>query len=167
MIYADNSKPGCFTGFWKPTPPDRWFNFSDFLATQALPGSGSITTCIIQRKGPESPTKFLTIEKRTALAQIPGLTYGLELISSLPKPSSWDNHALSEAAKQAIAMHEIKITDFNPTRPKEEKEMLEEMDLSLFPVIEYCQKHNISTTMGLESAPRSVQMLLKVHHLKP
>ena len=75
LIFAQNSKPSCFTGFFQPGQMRSHFNYLDFITTQALPGPGSLIHCIIQHYGPTGPTKFLTMEKMTALAEIPGLKY--------------------------------------------------------------------------------------------
>ena len=33
MIYANNAKSSCYTGFWRTTPPGKVFDFVDFLIT--------------------------------------------------------------------------------------------------------------------------------------
>ena len=33
MIYANNAKTSCYTGFWRTTPPGKVFDFVDFLTT--------------------------------------------------------------------------------------------------------------------------------------
>ena len=63
LVYASNSRSSCYTGQYKMTLADRPFKFEEFLMSQALPGPGSIITCMIQRWGPLGPTKFITLEK--------------------------------------------------------------------------------------------------------
>ena len=90
LIFAANSKPGCFTGFYKVAQPGRVFKYQDFLAAAALPGPQSIINCVIQQYGSAGPAKFVVVEKETALSTIPGLVYQLEAIANLPKPAAWD-----------------------------------------------------------------------------
>ena len=77
LIYGTNSKAGCYTGFTQIRAPDRKSNYLDFLAAQALSGPDSIITCILQPHGPVGATKYIVLEKKTALSQIPGLHYGI------------------------------------------------------------------------------------------
>ena len=41
------------------------------------------------------------------------------------------------------------------------------MDSTLLPLREFCEEYNVTTAIGLEAAPRHIQMLLKVHYLRP
>ena len=41
------------------------------------------------------------------------------------------------------------------------------MDSTLLPLREYCEHNQVTTAIGLEAAPRHIQMLLKVHWLRP
>ena len=41
------------------------------------------------------------------------------------------------------------------------------MDTTLLPLREYCEQYKVTTAIGLEAAPRHIQMLLKVHWLRP
>ena len=58
MVYALNSKPGCFTGFCQVKTPGHIFDILDFLAAQALPGPYSFVTCIVQHYGLSGPAQF-------------------------------------------------------------------------------------------------------------
>ena len=75
MVYAANSKPGCFTGFTQIRLPNKTSNYFDFIAARALPGPKSVTTCILQLQGSAGETQYLVLEKWTALSEIPGLRY--------------------------------------------------------------------------------------------
>ena len=75
MVYAANAKTGCYTGFWKVAQPGRSFKYQDFLAAKSLAGPQSIVNCVIQTHGAAGPTRFVVVEKETALSEIPGLTY--------------------------------------------------------------------------------------------
>ena len=97
IVYASNAKSSCYTGFTQIRPPRKNFNYLNFLAAQALPGPRSVTTCILQPQGPLGETRYLVLEKQTALSQVPGLRYGLDEMANLPRPASWDSHRLSEA----------------------------------------------------------------------
>ena len=99
MVYAINSQPGHFTGIFKVKAPTQKFNHLDFIAESAFGGANAVVTCIMQSYSNLGPTHYLTIEKRTALSQVPGLRYGLQPLANLPRPASWDNRPLSTAAK--------------------------------------------------------------------
>ena len=58
MIYASNTKAGCYTGFWQVKNPSAYFKYHEFLAAQALPGPNSRVTCVFQHHGPTGPTRF-------------------------------------------------------------------------------------------------------------
>ena len=75
MVYAANSKPGCYTGHWQVAAPRQAFNYVNFLKMQALPGPESIINCIVQPHGPSGVTRFVTVKKLSKLSQIPGLQY--------------------------------------------------------------------------------------------
>ena len=47
MIFAANSKSGCYTGFYKVAQLGRAFKYHDFLSAVALPGPQSIINCVI------------------------------------------------------------------------------------------------------------------------
>ena len=61
LVYASNSKLGCFNGFTQVRSMDINFNYFEFLAAKALPGPGSITTCILQPYGPVGETRYLML----------------------------------------------------------------------------------------------------------
>ena len=121
----------------------------------------------MQPKGPEGPTQFITVHKRTALSQVPGLSYGHEGLASLPRPSSWEDGVLTAASKQAIDMEVIKKTVYNPKMPDSVDEMLKKLDERLAPLIQYCEANSVTTCQSLVAAPRQVQMLLFIHKLRP
>ena len=131
MVFAVNAKPACYTGFWQLIQPGRRFKYVDFLAEQALPGPGSIITCILQPQGSTGAVEFLTIEKKTALSQIPGLKYRPEVLANLPKPASWDNHKLSESAKQSIIVRALSTAIFDPSIQESTSEVLRYLDARL------------------------------------
>ena len=68
MIYAINAKPGCYTGFCQTRTPTHKFDYMDFISMQALPGPGSIVTCILQPYSKSGPTHYMTIEKSSSLS---------------------------------------------------------------------------------------------------
>ena len=117
MIYAENSKTNCFTGSWKVKTPGRAFDYLDFLSRQQLPGPGSVTTCIIQPRGPKGATHFLTIHKKTSLSEVPGLQFKHDALGTLQRPSSWEDHALSNSVKQSIVMEVIEKREHDPMIP--------------------------------------------------
>ena len=41
----------------------------------------------------------MTVEKATALAEIPGIRWGMEEVVNLPRPPAWDNRKLTPAAR--------------------------------------------------------------------
>ena len=61
LVYASNSKPGCFTGFTQVRSKGINFNYFEFLAAKALPGPDSITTCILKPHGPVGETRYLVL----------------------------------------------------------------------------------------------------------
>ena len=56
----------------------------------------------MQPHGSVGQTRFLTMGKKTALSQIPGLKYPNMSLANLPKPVQWEDQALTPAALQAI-----------------------------------------------------------------
>ena len=64
-------------------------------------------------------------------------------------------------------MQMIKSTEFNPSRPGKEEQFLQEMDSTLLPLREYCEQYKVTKAIDLEAAPRHIQMLLKIHWLRP
>ena len=104
MVYALNSKPGCFTGFCQVKTPGRIFDILDFLAAQALPGPNSFVTCVVQHYGLSGPVQFLVMEKKTALAQIPNLHFGRQAVANLPRPQTWISTKLADATKATIQL---------------------------------------------------------------
>ena len=61
MVYAANSKPSCYTGFYKTINPRGHFKYADFLVAQGLAGPNSVITCVLQPYGPSGPTEFKTL----------------------------------------------------------------------------------------------------------
>jgi len=120
LIYAQNSKPSCFTGFFQLGQARSHFRYLDFITDQALPGPGSLIHCVIQHYGPTGPTKFLTMEKKTALAEIPGLKYRPEAIANITLPPTLDRKPLSSAAKFSIRLSKKAEADFDPRNPESE-----------------------------------------------
>ena len=90
MVYASNSKPGCFTGFTKVLNPAQKFDYLSFLAAHALPGPNSFITCILQRHGSAGPAQYLKLEKKTAISEIPGLQYGKASFVESADPANLD-----------------------------------------------------------------------------
>ena len=95
LVFAKNAKKSSYCGFFRDIPRTHSWDLEAFLAANALPGPGSKIKCVLQRKGPEGGKEVCTYEKESALAQIPGLKYGLEPIMELPMPSNWHDHALT------------------------------------------------------------------------
>ena len=95
MIYASNSKPGCYTGFWQTKAKASRFQYLNFLAAYQLPGPASRITCIFQEQGTAKNTRFLTLEKQNPLSQIPGFTSFNYAVANLPRPLQWDDKKLS------------------------------------------------------------------------
>ena len=104
MVYALNSKPGCFTGFCQVKTPGRIFDILDFLAAQALPGPNSFVTCVVQHYGLSGPVQFFVMEKKTALAQIPNLHFGRQAVANLPRPQTWISTKLADATKATVQL---------------------------------------------------------------
>ena len=112
MIYATNSKASCFTGFNQIIDPKKVFRYDFFLAAHALPGPQSFITCIFQQHGAENHTRFLTIEKKSAFSQVPGLKYESYVLANVPRPSTWLNTEMSEYQRQAVKFNPIANTFF-------------------------------------------------------
>ena len=107
MVYAANSKPGCYTGFFQPKPATMSFKFMDFLAAQQLPGAGSFVAIIKQPHGSSGPTNWKVLEKTTAVSQIPGMRYEYDVVGNLPRPAKWDGRVMTFAVKEAVQFNSI------------------------------------------------------------
>ena len=119
------------------------------MAAHALPGSGSVINCVIQHYGPVGPTEFLTIEKFTALSQIPGLRHGIEEVANLPRPPTWDQRKLTPAAKQSISINALSLATYYPRKPESAEQVLEAMDDRLHEFFHYCETANVTKLAGL------------------
>lgn len=98
MIYASNEKNQCYTGFIQKLPLHSTFDYMSFLAAQALPGTGSVITCIFQPFGPMGSTRCLVFNKQTNRCQIPGLKYRNVIVQNDLRPHTWDDSKMSSTA---------------------------------------------------------------------
>ena len=167
LIYAVNSKPKCFTGFFQKAPLAGHFKWVDFLASQALPGPDSIVNCVIQRYGPVGPTEFKTVVKRTPLSEIPGIKHSTQENINLPRPPAWDNKKLTLAAKQAVSLSTLGRAVWNPRKPESVEQVIETLDPRLHDVLQFCEREKITKLKDLQDAPKDIQALLDDHTLRP
>ena len=167
MIYAANEKSQCFTGHYPISPADRHFKYLDFLKSQALPGPGSYITVIVQQYGETGPTRFLTFEKSSSLAQVPGLTMDYQCINNLGVPSSWELSKLTLAARQSITMNTIAFAEYDPKTHQTEEAIREELDPSLLPLHDYCNDHNVTTVNELYRANEEIVLLFNDPRHRP
>jgi len=161
MVYARNQKPGCFTGFVQTGPADREFNYLDFITKQALPGPGSNVHCIIQHHGSSGPTSFITLEKTTPLAQIPALKYTKEVISPLPRPSSWTDRPMVPEAIHSVKLVQRGLAEYQPRAPETESQIMDSMLGPLLPVYLSCISNQVTAVSHFSKAPEHLQRLVK------
>ena len=153
LVWAKNSKKKCYTGTYQVDCPDRYFKHKDFLAAQAHPGPGSVTTCVLQPHGAVGRTTFLTLEKLTALSQFPGLQYRSEALANLPRLLSWEEHKLLPATVQSIKWVVRGEAVFDPRQTETKEEVIEAMDSRLTALVQYCEEGNILELKDLLEAP--------------
>ena len=72
-------------------------------------------------------TEFLTMEKRTSLAEIPGLKYRPEAVANLQLPPTLDRKPLSSAARFSIRLAKKAETDYDPKNPDSEEVIKDQM----------------------------------------
>ena len=125
-----------------------------------MPGPDSIINCIVQSNGPGGPTRFLTVQKQSALSQIPGLNYGFEALSNISKPETWEIQKLNAATLQSIKLSVLGTDVFDPGLNALQKELHKDLDLKLLPLIKFCEEGNVTTASMLKAAPQNVKELL-------
>ena len=167
MFFSANEKHSCYTAFFQNSPQKYYFKYHDFLRAHALPGAASYVTCIIQFHGPDGPTKFLTLEKSTALSEIPGLAYDYNIVANVPMPISWEKRKLTPAALQSIQLLHINEAIFDPRNPQSADEIYDELDARLHPLYDFCERFEVFSPLGLAHADPEIRLLLDDHYLRP
>ena len=110
---------------------------------------------------------FRTVEKATALAEIPNLRYGFEEVLDIPRPLTWDDRKLTPAAKQSINLTSLGTAEYDPRKPESVEQVFESMDPRLHGLIQFCLVNNVTTLAGLQDAPMEIKNQLKDHALRP
>ena len=105
--------------------------------------------------------------KQTALSQIPGLRYSSHALANLPRPPSWDDTALSAAAKQSVKFVELGHAVFEPRKFQPADLDEDTLDSRLLPLCAFCETRDVATVVSLGDAPPRTQQLLKDHQLLP
>ena len=65
------------------------------------------------------------MEKKTALAEVPGLKYRPEAVANLQLPPTLDRKPLSNAAKFSIRLAKKAETNYDPQNPESEDTIIE------------------------------------------
>jgi hypothetical protein len=68
ICYAKNDKRGGFTGGFRNITSTSQLTLREFMARHALPGPGSVTTCIVQEHGPLGDTELFKMVKLTDIS---------------------------------------------------------------------------------------------------
>jgi hypothetical protein len=102
ICYAKNDKRGGYTGGYRNITSTSQLTLKEFMARHALPGPGSVITCIVQRHGPLGDTEIFKMVKLTQLAQIPGMKYGLAPATYTNFPAEWTGRHLTPAQVKSI-----------------------------------------------------------------
>ena len=127
---------------------------------QALPGPESIITCIIQPHGPSGANRYVTVKKQSKLSQIPGLQYRTEMIASLPRSSFWEVRKLTPEQMGRLDVATVFSAVHDPRKLESEDEILESMNIQLYPLHKYCEDRDVVSTRELRAAPQEVQKFL-------
>ena len=115
----------------------------NFLKANALPGPDSKVTGIIQLYGPESQTRFITVQKTSRISQIPGLTYGYQIVANLPRASTWEANKLSEAQIDAIDAYTISAAVHDPKVSQTGEQLIQELGEGFEELHQYCVQKRV------------------------
>ena len=78
------------------------------------------------------------------------------MISSLPRSSFWEVRKLSPEQIGALDVAAVFSTIHDPRKLETEEEILETMNMQLYPVHQYCEARDVMSTRELQAAPEEV-----------
>ena len=103
---------------------------------------------------------FQTLEKQTALSQIPGLTYRPEVLANLPKPSTWDDRKMSDATRLSIVFRPLGTATLDPSLPDSAQDLVLQMNARLHTFYQHCEANNIIGPSGFDTLPTEFKQLV-------
>ena len=85
----------------------------------------------------------------------------------MPKPASWDNHKLSESARQSIIVRALSTAIFDPSIQESTSDVLRYLDARLHLFHQYCEANHINKPSEIDRLPAELKMLTKDNSLLP
>ena len=72
------------------------------------------------------------MEKKIAIAQIPNLYFGKQVVANLPKPQTWMSTKLADATKATIQLEAVANSSADPRLPALKDQILEALNSKLY-----------------------------------
>ena len=84
----------------------------------------------------------------------------MELIANLPRSPFWEVRKLNHEQMVGLEVAPVFSTIHDPRKLESEEEILETMNIRLYPVHQYCESRDVMSTRELQAAPEEVQKFL-------
>ena len=104
LIFAKNSKKGCYTGVVQNISKNSLFVPEEFVAAHALPGPDSRIFCDIYARGRRSRPQTYIFQKDQPFSLIPGFNYNHWPIDTLPRPTGWTQDKIEPSILASVKL---------------------------------------------------------------